>query len=579
MTESPPVCGLILRLVGVKALTFATAVCGALALAPAVQAGIATYPSSQTIQASGPLPPGGGSKIQLNTARYELEDGVIVVSGATKVSATVDASRLAPLTVQLLWGHFVLFGAKPIPDALMPWDGTERDTEKPNQPIWVQVTVPPDANPGTYTGTVTVTADGKSTPVPFTVRVFPVTLPAPGTATGNLLSSIHVSAETYLNTASTLYGFHGADPFLGQNKELYAFMSRYRLSPYSWGYGNPKSPSGYTTSPKWWRDAAENMAAELDASEGFPSMWIPISNNRWLPGTYLGGLSPYEPETWCDYLGSVRSFWVDHGWLSSSVPFVYGMDEPALSGQRVVARQAAVVHRCFPEAKVLMTGNPSPTGKNNFLLSGDGRLDIWAVLSDRYYGEFTVPVQQKLGKSREREKYFAIQKARASGAMIWTYTYGGTRAPSFLATEPLSDPRILLLWTALEDNQGLLYSDPITAYKGNPYASVPLGGALNLLYPGPYGPEPSARLEQIRDGFEDWAIFNLVRHKHGQATVRQILGGNGLFSATRAGVELACVVGCEIKGPSPDAWPVWSQDATTPRKIEAAQLAALQAAS
>src|SRR5207245_1548200 len=146
---------------GLRMLVLSSAAALALGLAPAVQAGVVVYPSAQSILASGPLPPGGAAKIRLNVARNEVEDAVIVVAGATNVAVNVDASALTPLTVRLLWGHFVLFGARPIPDALMPWDGLRRAVEKPNQPIWVQVSVPAGAAPGTYKGSVIVTANGK----------------------------------------------------------------------------------------------------------------------------------------------------------------------------------------------------------------------------------------------------------------------------------------------------------------------------------------------------------------------------------------------------------------------------------
>src|SRR5438876_335046 len=98
--------------------------------------------SPKTTQASGPLPPGGGTRIQLNTARYEMEDGVLVVTGAQTISVSVDEAGLAPLGVELFWGHYVLFGPKAVPDALIPWTGEAHSAEKPNQPIWIRVTVP-----------------------------------------------------------------------------------------------------------------------------------------------------------------------------------------------------------------------------------------------------------------------------------------------------------------------------------------------------------------------------------------------------------------------------------------------------
>jgi hypothetical protein len=564
---------------GLRMLVLSSAAFLALGLVPAVQAGVVVYPSAQTIQASGPLPPAGAAKIRLNAARNEVEDAVIVVTGATNVAVNVDSSALAPLTVRLLWGHFVLFGANPIPDALMPWDGIGRSVEKPNQPIWVQVTVPAGAAPRTYTGSVIVTANGKQTAIPLAVRVFDATLPPPGQAAGSLLTLFNFSAQTYLNTVDSLYRLKTSSQFLAANEQLYGFLSRYRISPASWGYGDPKSASGYTTSSRWWRDAADIMAQQMAASQGFAGMWVPISNNRWAPHNYVGGLSPRVPESWCGYLGAVRRFWQAHGWLNGTMPFVYGWDEGNIAQQRIVARQAAAVHKCFPEAKVMMTGNPSPSGDNRFLLSPSSRLDIWTVHANRFYGEFTVPKQTRAGRSRERRWYRAIEKARAAGSMIWSYNYAGMGTPAFLATEPLSDPPMLILWAALEDVQGILYGENMTAYQGgNPLGAVSRRGAYVLMYPSPWSPIASARLEEIRDGIEDWEILDLVRRKDGQRAVRGILGAAGLFSATKAGVKLACTVGCALRGPLPTAWPRWSHDATTARRIERAKLAALLAA-
>jgi hypothetical protein len=467
----------------------------------------------------------------------------------------------------------------PIPDALMPWDGIRRAVEKPNQPIWLQVTVPAGAAPRTYTGSVIVTANGKQTAIPLAVRVFNAVLPPPGQAAGSLLTLFNFSAQTYLNTVDSLYRLKTSSQFLAANEQLYGFLSRYRISPASWGYGDPKSANGYTRSSRWWRDAADIMAQQMAASQGFAGMWVPISNNRWAPHNYVGGRSPRAPESWCGYLGAVRRFWQRHGWLNGTMPFVYGWDEGNLAQQRIVARQAAAVHKCFPEAKVMMTGNPSPGGDNRFLLSPSSRLDIWTVHANRFYGEFTVPRQTRAGRSRERRFYRAIARARAAGSMIWAYNYAGMGTPAFLATEPLSDPPMLILWAALEDVQGILYGENMTAYQGgNPLGAVSRQGAYVLIYPSPGSPIASARLEEIRDGIEDWEILDLVRRKEGQRAVRGILGAAGLFSATRAGVKLACTVGCALKGPLPSSWPRWSHDATTARRIERAKLAALLAA-
>jgi Domain of unknown function (DUF4091) len=512
--------------------------------------------------------------VSLKTATGEQEDAMVVVSGAKQVQVIAPAT-VGPLPLKVMFAHYVSFGGTLVPDALLPWDGSTRSTEQPNQPIWLQVTVPPGTAPGTYTADVSVVADTSGTTVPVSVQVFPVALPAPNQVAGNLLTAFHVSAETYGNTVGKQNGYTKSAQFRGLGPPLYSFLASYRISPSSWGFGAPNEKSGYTSNKRWWLDSAQNMTAEVKNGI-FAAMAIPISNNRTSPSNYIAGLSPNHPETWCSYLRSVQAFWQQHGW-TSSLPYAYGMDEPGLAGMRIVAKQASAVHSCFPGGKAIVTGNPSQN--NSFLWNGgNDDVDAWVVLANRYYGQYTNPKQSRGGISYARDKQKVIDAVRARGKMIWTYTYPNASTPGFTATEPLSNSRMLFLWSALENIRGVLYGEGMTNYRGNPFDSVAENGAFVLLYPGKNSPVPSARLEQIRDGIEDWDILQVVRQKRGAAAVRTILGA-GLFSADAAGVKLGCTIGCPVKTATPFSWPLYSHDASTPGKIEQAKAQALKAAS
>jgi len=547
------------------------------------KAAVIALPSSATIPPSGPLPAGGKSTIDLNVAIGEREGAWIVVTGAKSVSAGVEPG-LAGVQAALSWGHYVKFGTRDVPDALIPWDGGDHPTEKPNQPIYLQVNVPAGTNPALYRGTIKVTADGVDMPLTLNVNVANVTLPAPGRQPGSIPTSFHVGGESYVNKVDAVYHLANNAARQAAANSLYKFLADYRISPASWGFGEPQSTQGYQENKvRWWLDSAGNMIREVNAGPGFPAMRIPISNNRTSARNYIAGINPQKPETWCSYLGVVHKFWADNGWLDTGpvVPYVYGVDEPGLEGQQLVAKQSKVVHQCFPGGKTLMTGNPSPTGKNAFLFDGKGGddLDIFVVLAGRFYGSFTVPKQVKEGNLRERQQYDAIQLARKHGAKIWSYTYAGSGAPGFNTNEPLSDPRMFFLWNALERTDGALYGEGTTTYTaGNPLDSVAQNGEFVLIYPGRDAPIPSARLEQIRDGIEDWEILNIVAQKHGAAAVANLLGGAGLFSAGAGGVKLGCTVGCDLQADTPYAWPSWSHDGTTPERIEALKKAALAAA-
>jgi hypothetical protein len=541
----------------------------ALVLAPAAVAGVLAYPSSQTIPGSARLPQGGAASVTLNAAIGEREGAWIVARGARTVSASIDGYGLAPLKAALYFGHFVQSGRRTAPDALLPWDGAGHATEKRNQPLYLQVVVPDDAKPGRYRATVRVTADHHATKVPVSITVYPVRLPAPDDARGNLVAAFHVVPQSYVKKADELYHLGSNRARAQANESLFDFLSAYRISPAGWGFGEPHSQAGYTPSRKWWLDTAGNMIRENET--GFAAMRIPISNQRTQVGSRIAGFSPYAPEAWCDYLHSIRSFWEQHGWLAGRVPYLYALDEPGVQGMRLVGRQAATAHECFPGAKVLVTGNP--TNRNRYLWDdrGGDDVDIWTVLSRRYYGEYNAP----------REKLAALQAVRRAGKTVWSSTYDGIPgSPRYTLTEPLSDPRMFLLWNALEGIPGTLYAEGTTSYySGNPLESLRKRGEYVLLYPGRRAPIASARLEQIRDGIEDWDIFDIVRRRRGASAVRRILGDAGLFSTTASGVILACTMDCKLDGPTAYSWPRWSHDAATAAKIEAAHLRALRLAS
>ena len=567
-----------------RGLALASALVGGLvalagaATATTVADTVVAYPSSQSISPSGALPRGGSSYATANSAIGEREDAIVVVRGAKRISVSVATAPAGGVALRLFFAHFVAVDSGAVPDALEPWDGSERASERPNQPIHVQVDVPYGTTPGRYAASLAVTADGRRTTVPVRIRVFPVTLPRPGTRVGNLLTSFNLSPESYVSKSAQLYGFTSHEQRVAANRALFALLGAYRVSPGSWGFGEPRSASGYAANSRWWLDSAGNFLGQLRASPGFSALRIPISSNRTAAHNYIAQMSPFAPETWCDYLGRVHSFWSENEVLGAApLTYVFGYDEPSLAGQRVVARQAKALHECFPGGAQLMTGNP--TAANAFLWDGKGGddLDVWTVLSRRYYGTWTSPAHTRAGKSRARSGLALIDRVRARGKMVWAYTYTGTPGtPGLAATEPLSNPRMLMLWTALESVHGLLYAQGMTSYTAsNPHESIGSGEKV-LVYPGPNGPWPSARLTQIRDGVEDWAVLNLLRQRRGQAEVRAVLGDAGLFSAGRSGVRLACNLGCELRSTTKYAWPRWSRDDSTPRRIEAARRAALK---
>ena len=539
------------------------------------QATVGVYPSGTTFTDTGAPPAHAGAAVSLAMPIGGVDDATILVRGAQNVSVA-SPTIAGPLKLKLLFAHYVSVAGTPVPDALLPWDGSQRSAERTNQPLWLQVTAPTGTPAGVYAGAVTVVADGVRTPVPITVTVAPVTLPAPNQAAGSLLTAFNFSPQSYGAKAMDLYGIAPSDSL----PDLFSFFASYRLSPNNWGYGNPSQGSGYTSDRRWWLDKSNEMVAAAGEPAQFASMWIPVSNNRWSPSTYVGGRSPFKPKTWCGYLRSVHGFWQKHGWLGSYA-YLWGMDEPGLTRYKVVQQQASVTHSCFAGGHVIVTGRP--TTDNRFLWNGGkDDVDAWVVLASRYYGQYTNPAQSRKGVSHATQNLKLINAARRHHQQIWAYQYDAAShsTPGFTATEPLSDPRLFVDWEALEGITGLLYGQGTTTYsKGNPLDSNDKEkGSYVLIYPGRNGPIASARLEVLREGIEDWEILNVVRHKHGDAAVRRLL--SGLFSTTSSGATLACTIGCPLKASTPYSWPTWSRTARTPQTVAQMRAAALlQAAS
>jgi hypothetical protein len=560
--------------VGVAVVVVALLVGAASGAARTVQATVGVYPSGTSFTAAGAAPARATSSVSLAMPVGGVDDAVVLVRGAEHVSIRSPEID-SPLKLKLLFAHFVSVNGTPVPDALEPWDGAQRSTEQTNQPLWLQVTVPYGTPAGNYAGSVDVLADGVTTTIPVAITVYGVTLPQESSASGALLTAFNTNPQEYAAEVNKLYGISGKDSLAG----FFRFLASYRISPNTWGYGNPNAKSGYTSAGFWVKDRAGQMTAAVGDPRQFGSMWIPITNNRSSKGAWAGTRSPYQPETWCSYLQSVHAFWQGHGWLDGSFPYLYGLDEPGAPLYKVVGRQAMAAHKCFPGSHLVITGKP--TSANRSLWNGGSDdVDVWAVLASRYYGEYTAPLQARRHENRATMFLRNINAARRRHKLIWTYTYASNAhsTPGFTATEPVADPRMFADWAALEGITGILRGQGTTSYTGNPLASNDKdGGDFVLIYPGRDAPIASARLEVFREGIEDWEILNVVRQQHGSKAVVKLL--SGLFSTTATRAKLSCVVGCAIKAKQPYSWPLWSKNATTAATIAQMRAKALAAAS
>jgi glycosyl hydrolase family 123 len=556
-----------------SAAVLAALVGAATSAARVAQATVGVYPSGTSFSARGLAPPRPAASVSLAMPIGAIDDAVILARGAQHVSALTTSIDPA-LSLHLFFAHYVSVNGKLVPDVLEPWDGSQRSTEEKNQPIWVQITAPQGTTPGTYAGSVSLVADGTTTDVPISVHVANVTIPPPGQVDGSLLTAFGASPQSYGLEVRRLYGIGASESLPG----FFDFLASYRLSPTTWGYGNPNSGSGYTTSSNWAKDKVARMIEAGGNPRRFAAMWIPVTTQHAVKP--LAGISALSPSTWCPYLTAVKGFWENHDWLSGAYPYLYGMDEPGPRLDKVIRKQARAVHSCWPGSSLVVTTKPG--ADNRYLWDGgNDDVDVFAVLESRYYGEYTNPRPYREGERRATMFFRNINAARKRGKQIWTYTYESRahQTPGLAAIEPASNSRMFVEWAALENVTGLLRGNGMTNYdpSSDPFDTNNKGdGDYVLIYPGRDAPIPSARLEELREGIEDWEVLNIVRQERGSREVVKLL--SRLFSTTATGAKLACVVGCPIKNSLPYSWPLYSHDATTARKIAQLRAKALAAA-
>ncbi|MDH7571684.1 MAG: DUF4091 domain-containing protein, partial [Armatimonadota bacterium] len=198
-------------------------------------------------------------------------------------------------------------------------------------------------------------------------------------------------------------------------------------------------------------------------------------------------------------------------WKRQGLPekvFLYGYDEPNPEHYPFLREAYQAIRGAAPGYPVMQTiGDPNPEALV-------GLVDIWCPLTAAAGSSF-------------------YQQRRQAGDTLWTYVCCSPKPPyaNFFVDEPAIDHRVLFWQTRQIGATGLLYWC-LCWYEGLPNAAsgqpcfpdVPIrfkdlstyqrykvNGDGLLVYPGKgYEPLPSARLEVIRDGIEDYEYLALL---------------------------------------------------------------------
>ncbi|MBE5749457.1 MAG: DUF4091 domain-containing protein [Clostridiales bacterium] len=411
------------------------------------------------------------------------------------------------------------------PDCLVPFDGVKKVKENQipansNQGLYVSFDVPENQASGTYTGQITVTIGGENKSIPLSLTVV----------------NAAIGAETHTKSIflNEWYFYRGE---LDETEEMYDAYNKF-LFDYRVGC-NDVILASYDA------EYYAERVCEYAKLKECPTYNIPYfamnckGGGVYLNGRELKGHHVYNPTLLKKYFKAIAY----EGFKENVDPFakavIYGYDEPELNFVKYnnytmdyviecIDEWAYVVRQCKNNVIEELRADPSVNGHAMFdqiITSLDNvphvvtqctylNLDLDLENEDFVYS----PEFQFMSSEEAREKY----RLSEDNELWW---YGCTAPeypyPTYHIDDTLLSARVLSWMQKDYDIQGNLYwstssyqsvingqsTMPEDYYGG----IVPTDGEGLLLYPGAkygvYGPLPSMRLEQIRDGLEEYEMI------------------------------------------------------------------------
>lgn len=405
------------------------------------------------------------------------------------------------------------------PDPLLNYGAPVSVSIEKLQCVWVTVYAPTGQTPGLYLGTLTVaTTNSHAYAINIAVNVRNFALPKQATLKTYCGLHSYPLRKFYTSTPAAdldnllgfvdYWDFQWDSPSLTTVGKWTAFAQKYRLTPgapFGWGLYDQK-----LSNPYMWPVAATNGIVQFSQWNA----WMGSNINQGMNSLSVMGVSK-DPglAQKTNYIALVNQFLpqmqsnlVANGWADLS--FIYLPDEPAWNTLGTDFLDVATLLKGLaPNLKTFATTAPpyAHSAYSNLL----NVVDIFCPLLDG------IPTTVKNGLQQ-------------SGKEIWWYT-------CFIPFDPYPhlgvhqegmDARILPWMTWKFNLDGLLYWGldvfgdtnmnstaipkwPAGSWSMQGYPYTPGDGML--MYPGPNGqPWSSVRLEQLRDGLEDYEYLALL---------------------------------------------------------------------
>ncbi|MDX1619234.1 MAG: DUF6067 family protein [Balneolaceae bacterium] len=467
--------------------------------------------------------------------RPEALDGFFVEASDLTSSG---GDRISSDQIKLYLQHYILLYAEsgPVgatgywPDALVPLrEPFDMDAEYSvvrNRPVWIDLSVPSDTDPGIYTGTVTVTQDGNPLKtMDVRLEVYDFALPD------------RTPLITYMNTSKGwLARFYGQSTDSERIEELtqiyYDFLYDHRMEP-------------------WFNDQLE---PHVELENGEVSVSFNDSRYRYymselntkrvlleaLPGDLRRQLDaePFSTEfnrAARAYLSEVASYFREHGWEDRLV-FNSPIDEPNSKEEYEATRRwSELVEKAAPNVPFLST--ESPVTQNPDWGSLRGHVENFSI-----HGNALNDPEVKKAIFEEQAK---------GGEMTWYISCDqGYPQPNYFIDAPAMDPVMVPWITARYKMNGILYwATNFWSDTPNPWRDAVsfnsgflcsggyvLNGEGYFFYPGDYaerytgqpnvkGPISSIRFELLREGIEDYVYLSMLREHGAEEFAEELIRG------------------------------------------------------
>lgn len=392
-----------------------------------------------------------------------------------------------------------------------------------NQPLWIDIFVPVNATPGIYSGTVSISREGKvnfSVPIHLTVWAF--TLPS----TSTLKSSFGLNGTALVKQHRGRYT---------SDEDLYSLTREYaraallhRISIHGGSMVPPKHEFTDGRVHLDWSTYDAEVGPFLDGT-ALPETW-PLHGARWTSVELRTPSSFDTNEQQALYLAASADHFQQKGWGNRL--FLYLWDEPAASDFGKVLQRGQAVLAADPHIRNLVT---VPFSRKLASV-----VQIW------------VPLVNCLERKSDADEYCVetppldvYSKEIQLGKEVWFYQScashgcnapGGdyfTGWPSYMIDAPGTANRVMQ-WIAWKYGiEGELYYSMDEAYsKNDPWSDLRLFGGNGdgtLFYPGLPSrigghtdiPIESIRLKLIREGMEDYEYLALLAKLKGRDAADQ----------------------------------------------------------